>query len=234
MQLEEARIHSEEADEKVKLLEATLTCMQRLHDATKACEQMSAGRDADRQLTAALALDEKGREHFGERAWSRAGGALAEALVSEADTALRAERARGAQDARAAGAVAARRSAPPMEPAQRSSQPAVVAKTLRASSRRRASADLRGQSEWGDITAVIASLKDPNADVHWRDEENQQTALHAAALYNCDISAVVRELVAHGADVNARDVRGCTPLALATRMRHHKTAETLRSLGGSE
>ncbi|KNE68532.1 hypothetical protein AMAG_12701 [Allomyces macrogynus ATCC 38327] len=70
----------------------------------------------------------------------------------------------------------------------------------------------QGGSKAADAVAVL--VESGLADVHYRDEINDRTALHAAALAG-DV-AIVRTLLAAGADGAARDVYGRTPLHYAS------------------
>jgi hypothetical protein len=57
---------------------------------------------------------------------------------------------------------------------------------------------------------VVGQLLDKDADPNWSDSERHQTALYIALLYG-NLKAA-RLLLAHGANVNAADVTGNTPL----------------------
>lgn len=61
---------------------------------------------------------------------------------------------------------------------------------------------------------------------------SRRTPLHFAAFF-LDDASLIEALVARGADVNARDKSGHTPLRLATRARRERAAAALRSHGGT-
>jgi ankyrin repeat protein len=61
---------------------------------------------------------------------------------------------------------------------------------------------------------------------------NDWTPLHRAAVAGHTEAAEV--LIGKGADVNAKDKQGRTPLSLAEARRHTEIAEMLRKHGGKE
>jgi ankyrin repeat protein len=76
--------------------------------------------------------------------------------------------------------------------------------------------------------AVCALLVDRGADVNTG--RNGNTALHAAALFgHTDLAGW---LLAHGADANARDYEGKTPLERAQQAGHASVADLLRRHAG--
>jgi ankyrin repeat protein len=82
------------------------------------------------------------------------------------------------------------------------------------------------------VCALVAA-REPIADFINAKNANGETALHAASSRGLD--DVVRFLVENGADVNAKDNRQRTPLALAERSEGlEKTTQLLRSLGAKE
>lgn len=84
-----------------------------------------------------------------------------------------------------------------------------------------------------DRAKIAETLIEHGADVHYRDELNHWTALHAAAYLGNRHAITV--LVSAGADVNARTKTGETPLTLAQRQHPDgPTASLLRLLGGVE
>eukprot|EP00753_Platysulcus_tardus_P013122 PLAT3624.2.p1 GENE.PLAT3624.2~~PLAT3624.2.p1 ORF type:complete len:435 (-),score=69.56 PLAT3624.2:100-1404(-) len=76
-----------------------------------------------------------------------------------------------------------------------------------------------------DFTAAIISLIESGADVHERSEE-RFTALHLARS-----GSVVEALLAAGADINAVDKNGCSPLLAASFRGHVAAVEALLSAG---
>jgi ankyrin repeat protein len=86
-----------------------------------------------------------------------------------------------------------------------------------------------GLSQKSALEAVMLAVE-LGADVN-AVNGNGQTALHGAAGIGWD--SVLRVLAQHGANVNTRDKRGLTPLALASRRNasHPTTIELLRTLG---
>jgi ankyrin repeat protein len=65
-----------------------------------------------------------------------------------------------------------------------------------------------------------------------QEKRNGLTPLHAAAVNGFKIEAEL--LLAHGADVNAKDDKGQTPLHWAMLRGHEDVANLLRQHGGTE
>ena len=80
----------------------------------------------------------------------------------------------------------------------------------------------------GDMDTFHALLA-AGADVHAA--HNTRIALHTAAQMGRD--EMVRELLAAGADPNARNLLGCTPLCLAVDWGHYEVCEALLAAGAS-
>ena len=63
--------------------------------------------------------------------------------------------------------------------------------------------------------------------------QDQETPLHAAARRGCR-NQILQMLIDHGAEVNAKDAAGSTPLALARSKERSRVVEFLRERGGTE
>jgi uncharacterized protein len=90
------------------------------------------------------------------------------------------------------------------------------------------SAELRRAAEVGDVSALQALL-DRQAVIDARDESGR-TALMLATLH--DQTRAVEVLLAHGADPNAADTRGTTPLQAAIAGNQQAIAAALQRAGG--
>jgi len=88
---------------------------------------------------------------------------------------------------------------------------------------------LRTAVERGD-SAIVEALLARRPDLSERDSITGMTPLHRAAVYG--LTGISRRLLDLGADVNARDRDGRTPLDCARRHGHAAAAELLRSRGG--
>jgi ankyrin repeat protein len=82
--------------------------------------------------------------------------------------------------------------------------------------------------------AVARPLLDRGADVRAREALNGLTALHLAAGVEGDRADLVEALLGTGADPNAADGDGSTPLAWATRQGNAAVARLLRATGAKE
>ena len=81
----------------------------------------------------------------------------------------------------------------------------------------------------GDVAAVRAALEWDPSQANQKDARFGATPLHWAALR--DHEEVARELIAHGADINARNRDGETPLRVAERSKRKRVAQLLREAG---
>ena len=88
---------------------------------------------------------------------------------------------------------------------------------------------LRAAIERGD-SAVVEALLARGPDLSQRDSLRGMTLLHRAAVYGR--TGIALRLLDLGADVNARDFEGRTPLDCARRHAHPPAAALLRSRGG--
>lgn len=85
-------------------------------------------------------------------------------------------------------------------------------------------AAVRGQISTAEI--LLARGADVNAG------RDKNTALHAAVFFKQP--AMVRWLVAHGADINARDSQGKTPREIAVQTENATVLDLLKQFGASE
>jgi len=90
--------------------------------------------------------------------------------------------------------------------------------------------ELQDAAAEGDLAKVRALIRSSPAAIHAR--ERGTTALHEAA--RAGHVEIVKLLVANGANVNAKDISGLTPLKLALGHRRLEVAEYLRQNGGLE
>jgi ankyrin repeat protein len=81
----------------------------------------------------------------------------------------------------------------------------------------------------GDVAAVRAALESDASQANQKDARFGATPLHWAALR--DHEEVARELIAHGADVNAQNRDGETPLRVAERSKKRGVAQLLHQAG---
>ncbi|KAA0153200.1 hypothetical protein FNF29_03388 [Cafeteria roenbergensis] len=89
--------------------------------------------------------------------------------------------------------------------------------------------DLYAAAEAGSA-AEVGRLLSEGAPVNWKHESmNQRSALERAAA--CGHLEVARLLLSHGADIEARDIFGQTPLVLAAKKGHLSIAELLLDAG---
>ncbi|KAH9180932.1 hypothetical protein AeNC1_017093 [Aphanomyces euteiches] len=90
-------------------------------------------------------------------------------------------------------------------------------------------AELFGAAAYGNLEAVQALLRQ-GVDVNWVNEkEYDMTALHVAAVQGHP--SVVKELVANGANIEARNKNGNTPLIDAALKGHLEVVQALLDLG---
>jgi hypothetical protein len=92
---------------------------------------------------------------------------------------------------------------------------------------------LRAAAREGDMPTIKSLLNGPHPpSIDARDRATQRTPLMEAAQHAQQ--GPLRSLIARGADVNARDSQGCTPLMLAVRsdpgIPHDKAVNTVRAL----
>jgi ankyrin repeat protein/Tol biopolymer transport system component len=82
---------------------------------------------------------------------------------------------------------------------------------------------------WGQARAVELLLSQPSIDLTLTAGQSRQTPLMVASSYGHD--DLVRQLVAKGVDVNAKDPEGITALQWALKANHASTAAILREHG---
>ena len=120
-----------------------------------------------------------------------------------------------------------------------------VTGVMMAANVNRAEADMTGRAKTEkDIIEAITLLVAAGASVNGAETQNGRTALHGAALWG--LTDVVKFLKEAGADLNAADRRGFTPLDHAlgraggfgfdgrSGVERPETAKVIRSLGGIE
>jgi ankyrin repeat protein len=87
----------------------------------------------------------------------------------------------------------------------------------------------------GLVLETVAAAVTLGADINAANDAGE-TALHSAA--SAGLNAVVRYLAERGADLNAKNRRGLTPLAVLTTAKdaaeRQSTVDLLRSLGATE
>lgn len=86
----------------------------------------------------------------------------------------------------------------------------------------------------GDLQEVRRLLANEPVDVNAKDRYYGYTALHAATVGLYDNVELIRELIRHGANINAKSDKEVTPLMIATTQRKEKTVRELLSQKGIE
>lgn len=84
------------------------------------------------------------------------------------------------------------------------------------------------EGDWGGVRDCMRR----NGEEPTQRDRDGRTVLHYAAAGGSE--EVIRNLVAFGADVNARDRAGTTPLKVAEQFEQERAVEVLRELGAAE